>query len=542
MCGKAVLVWELEVAIMQAVEETNKVVWVYSARTWIFMLVIAALLGVTFYAGLKEMVYIWDVREEYSYGYMIPFITAFLIWQKKNILAKGQFHGSWFGIFIVILGLTLFYLGSLSTITTIVQYALLIVIVGIVLSIMGWESMKPIFIPLLFLIFMIPLPGFFLNNLSSQLQLISSEIGVAVIRAFGISVFLEGNVIDLGSFKMQVVDACSGLRYLFPLMSLSFICAYIFRGAFWKRAIIFLSSIPTTVLMNSFRIGVIGVLVEYWGPAQAEGFLHDFEGWIVFMACFGIILIEIWLLARIGKNKMTLRDAFSIDMPDPAPKDAEIRKRELPKQYLVAGGLLLVAAISSTFLAARAEIHPQRAEFASFPMKLGDWQGKSNSLEKIYLDTLKLDDYILADYVRDGKSYTNLYVAYYVSQRTGESAHSPRSCIPGGGWRIMSITPHLVDGIKFGDAPLRVNRLVIQKGEYKQLVYYWFQQRGRIISNEYMVKWYLFWDALTRNRTDGAMVRLTIVVPPGGSITEADRQLTNLAKAASGALKDYIPD
>jgi len=509
---------------------------------WAFVLVIAALLGITFYAGIREMIHFWDVREEYSHGYMIPFITAFLIWQRKNILDRTEFSGSWAGVMVVLFGFVLFVLGTLSTITTIVQYAFLVVIIGTALSITGRDGIRPILVPLLFLVFMIPLPGFFLNNLSSQLQLISSELGVAVIRAFGISVFLEGNVIDLGSYKLQVVEACSGLRYLFPLMSLSFICAYIFRGAFWKRTIIFLSSIPLTVLMNSFRIGVIGVLVEYWGPAQAEGFLHDFEGWIVFMACFGIILLEIWLLARIGKNKMSLRDAFSIDMPDPVPKDAEIRKRQLPKQYLAAGGLLLAAAISSSFLAARAEVQPPRVEFASFPMKLGDWQGKSSSMEKIYLDALKLDDYILADYVKDGKSFTNFYAAYYVSQRTGESAHSPRSCIPGGGWRIASLTQHLVDGAISGGAPLRVNRLVIQKGDVKQLVYYWFQQRGRVITNEYMVKWYLFWDALTRNRTDGALVRLTTMIPPGGDVAAADKQLAEFTGEVVGKLKEYIPD
>lgn len=527
---------------MHSASESKQFIWKISSVMWAFIFAIAVLLGITFYAGIREMIYFWDRREEYSYGYMIPFITAFLIWQRKNILDRTEFSGSWVGVVVVLFGLVLFALGTLSTITTIVQYAFLIVIIGTALSITGRDGIKSILVPLLFLVFMIPLPGFFLNNLSSQLQLISSELGVAVIRAFGISVFLEGNVIDLGLYKLQVVEACNGLRYLFPLMSLSFICAYIFKGAFWKRAIIFLSSMPITVLMNSFRIGVIGVLVEYWGPAQAEGFLHDFEGWIVFMACFGIILIEIWLLARIGKNKMSLRDAFSIDMPDPAPKNINIRKRQLPKQYLVAGALLLAAAISSSFLAARAEIHPQRADFSSFPMKLGDWQGKSSSMEKIYLDALKLDDYILADYVKDGKSLTNLYAAYYVSQRTGESAHSPRSCIPGGGWRIMSISPQLLDGVTYGDQPFRVNRLVIQKGEYKQLVYYWFQQRGRIINNEYMVKWYLFWDALTRNRTDGALVRLIAMIPPGGDVAAADKQLAEFSRQVVGRLKEYIPD
>lgn len=527
---------------MHSTPEANPVVWKFSPVQLVFLLVAASLLGVIFYAGIREMVFFWNVREEYSYGYLIPFITAFLIWQKKNILEKTEFSGSWAGIAVICFGLVLFFVGSLSTITTIIQYAFLIVIIGAVLSVTGREGIKPIFIPLLFLAFMIPLPSFFLNNLSSQLQLISSSIGVEVTRLFGISVYLEGNVIDLGSYKLQVVEACSGLRYLFPLMSLSFICAYIFKGAFWKRAVIFLSSIPITVLMNSFRIGVIGVLVEFGGVSQAEGFIHDFEGWVVFMACFGIIIGEIWVLAKIGSRKQTLRDAFSLDLPDPSPTSAQTQYRKMPKQYLVVGGLLMVSAIASFFIGTRVEIKPDRMEFASFPMKFEGWQGNRGTIEKIYLDELKLDDYVIADFSGSNRIPVNFYTAYYSSQKAGESAHSPRSCIPGGGWRIKEIKPFDVQGVTARNEPLRVNRLLIQKGEERVLVYYWFQQRGRIIVNEYMVKWYLFWDALTRNRTDGAMVRLTTPIVPGEGIAEADKRLAEFIKATGSSLNKYIPD
>ncbi|MFX8824946.1 archaeosortase/exosortase family protein, partial [Acinetobacter baumannii] len=85
----------------------------------------------------------------------------------------------------------------------------------------------------------------------------------------GISVFVEGNVIDLGSYQLQVADACSGLRYLFPLMTIGLIVAYLYRGAMWKRVVLFLSSVPITILMNSFRVGMIGVLVDRWGTSMA---------------------------------------------------------------------------------------------------------------------------------------------------------------------------------------------------------------------------------------------------------------------------------
>ncbi len=527
---------------MQSVTENKEVIWRSSSGLWIFVFVVAALLGITFYIGIREMIHVWNVREEYSYGYLIPFITLFLIWQRKNVVEGIPFSGSWVGVLVVAFGLMLFFLGSLSTIKTIVQYALLIVVIGSALAIMTWKGLKPVFIPLLFLAFMVPLPGVFLNNLSSQLQLLSSDIGVGITRLFGISVYLEGNVIDLGSYKLQVVEACSGLRYLFPLMALSFICAYIFEGAFWKRAVIFLSSMPITVLMNSFRIGVIGVLVEYWGIAQAEGFIHNFEGWAVFMACFGIIVGEIWILTKIGADRLPFREAFGLDLPEPRPKDGETRSRSLPKQHLAVIGLLALAAISSFFISARPAVQPARMDFATFPMKLDGWQGKREQIEKIYLDVLRVDDYILADFVNANQGLINFYVAYYVAQNAGESAHSPRACIPGDGWQIKNISQYDVLGSAGGAQVLKVNRLIIQKGDARLLVYYWFQQRGRSITNEFMVKWYLFWDALTRNRTDGAMVRLTTPLMPSENIAEADKRLAGFVTVVGSSLNRYIPD
>ncbi len=223
----------------------------------------------------------------------------------------------------------LFFLGAIATTHTLSQYGLIVTILGIALGLMGWRAFRFVAVPLLMLFFMVPLPNFLFAALSTKLQLVSSQLGVDVIRLFGISVYLEGNVIDLGTYKLQVVEACSGLRYLFPLASLSFIAAYIFRGAFWKKALIFLSSIPITVLMNSLRIGIIGVLVEYGGIEQAEGFLHYFEGWVIFMVCMAILVLEMVVLARIGEEKKSLADAFAIDFPEPVPADVPRQKRQV---------------------------------------------------------------------------------------------------------------------------------------------------------------------------------------------------------------------
>ena len=490
--------------------------------------------------ALSLMVSWWETREEYGHGFIIPLITAFLIWQKKDQLEKIEFKRSWLGVVIVAFGLFLFYAGELSAIYTVIQYAFLITLFGVVLSLMGIKAFRVILVPMCILVFMVPLPNFLFNNLSSFLQLISSQIGVAVIRLFDISVYLEGNVIDLGVYKLQVVEACSGLNYLFPLMTLAFIAAYFFTGAFWKKAVIFLSSIPITILMNSFRIGVIGVMVEYWGIDMAEGFLHDFEGWAVFMSCIAILIGEMWILSKIGEDKLPLREAFGLDFPEPTPAGATIKYRVIPKSFYASFIIVVIVAVSLFALPDREEIIPDRKQYAEFPLAFNGWTGRKGSIEQPILDTLKLTDYIMADYRSTDGSYVNFYSAYYESQKKGESAHSPRSCIPGGGWRITSLEDHHIQGVSIGGVPLVVNRLLIEKGESKQLVYYWFQQRGRIITNEYAMKWYLFWDAMTKSRTDGALMRLTTVLSAGQDITEADARLEVFSREISPILPLFV--
>jgi len=515
--------------------------WKFSPLTWMCMIAAGAILVLPFHAGLARMVGMWATKEEYSYGYMIPLVTAFLIWDRRDELARTPFHGSWLGVLVTIAGFGLLVVGELSTIWVIVQYAFLVALFGVALAFTGWPAFRVIWVPLFLLAFMVPLPQFALQEISTRLQLVSSELGVLLIRLAGIGVFLEGNVIDLGKYKLEVAEACSGLRYLFPLTALGFIAAYLFKGPLWKRAVIFLSTIPITVLMNSFRIGMIGVLVEYAGRSMAEGFLHDFEGWTIFLACTALLVLEMWILARIGTPRMSLAQAFAVNWPSKPAAVVQPRFRAVPKPYWGALAVTVASAVVAMSLPERAETVPARKDFAQFPMQLGDWKGRPDRLDQIYLAALKLNDYFLADFVDDRRKTVNVYAAYYASQRTGESAHSPRTCIPGGGWVITSFAEKPIEDVSIGGRPLRVNRAVIQLGDRRQLTYYWFQERGRIVTNEYLVKWFIFWDALTRNRSDGALVRLVTPINPGEEVADADQRLSAFARLLSVHVESYVP-
>jgi exosortase D (VPLPA-CTERM-specific) len=485
-------------------------------------------------------------REEYSHGFLIPFVSAFLLWQRRARFERLELRGSWVGLVVVVLGLLLFFTRYFAFIVGMDAYALVIVIAGFALAMLGWAGFKLASVPIALLLLMYPLPTFWYNNLSSELQLISSQLGVTFMRALGVSVFLEGNVIDLGSYQLQVAEACSGLRYLFPLMTLGAVVAYLFKGKSWTRWCIFLSALPITVLMNSLRIGLIGVLVDRFGRAQAEGFLHLFEGWVISMACFALLLGECKLLLRLSGDRRSLREVMWLTStaltrpPRPAPKD------KVSKPAVAVAALLTLAVYPALALPQHAEITPVRADFSQFPLAVGEWLGRRQRVEDVYLDELKLDDYLLADFVPREKSAAiapvNLYIAYYASQRSYQGVHSPRSCLPGAGWRIEQMNQRVVPGVRLRSGPLRVNRALIQLGAERQLVYYWFQERGRNLTNELAVKWYLFSDALTRDRTDGALVRVITPLHDGEDPAAADARLGGFTAAALPMLSPYLPD
>jgi exosortase D (VPLPA-CTERM-specific) len=495
-----------------------------------------------FWDGLVRMWDWWLELPEYSHAILIPPIAVFLIWQRKDRLERMTFSGSWWGVSLVLLGGFMLFIGELGTVYTLIQYAYFVTLFGLVLALSGTAAFRVVLAPLLILLLSIPLPQFLLANLSTKLQLLSSELGVAFIRLFGISVFLEGNVIDLGGYKLQVAEACNGLRYLFPLMTMGFLIAYLYRGAMWKRVVLFLSSLPLTILMNSFRVGTIGVMVEHWGIGMAEGFLHEFQGWILFMASAALIIGEVAVLNRIGHESAGWRQLFGVEFPAPSPRGALIRRRPVPAPFAGACVVLVILVGIMQWVPRAVEIYPPRSSFEEFPMQFGTWSGRRESLEGIYVDALKLDDYLLADYADSDGPPVNLYMAYYDSQRKGDAVHSPRSCLPGGGWQLREFGQRSLGDIRVDERPLTVNRTVIELADRRQLVYYWFDQRGRAITNEFAVKWFLFWDSLTRRRTDGALIRLITPMPAGSDEQAADRRLTQFLGQIAPALPRYVPN
>ncbi|MBH0200383.1 MAG: VPLPA-CTERM-specific exosortase XrtD [Nitrospira sp.] len=492
----------------------------------------------------------WLGSEDYSHGIFVPLISGLLVWQSRHRLLQLPKEQSWWGLVVITLGLVLHVLGELSTLYVVLHVSLWMVIVGLVIALLGLRGAKVIAFPLGYLLTAIPLPVFLYAGLSSQLQLWSSSLGVGCLQLVGVMAFREGNVIDLGLVQLQVAEACSGIRYLLPLTSLALLCSYLFKDRMWKRVVLVLSAIPISIVINGFRIGMIGILVEIYGKGAAEGFYHLFEGWVIFMVSFGLLILEMALLGRL-RNGMPRRSFLARLSWSDQPQDSShefgptFKNHSMSSPgpaYLCSVILLVPFSLFSAAILDREETPPPRVSFIDFPMQLNGWQGAAFALEKHYINALRFDDYVLADYRSDSEQPVNFYAAYYRSQKKGQSAHSPQSCLPGGGWEIASLTHTELPLSSAITQPLRANRAVIQKGDQRQIVLYWFKQRDRNLTDEYLVKLYLLWDGFARQRTDGALVRLASLVGPGESEAAVDQRLQEFAAVVERELTRFVPD
>jgi exosortase D (VPLPA-CTERM-specific) len=509
---------------------------------WMQGISYAVLIILLYFGTLSHLVTNDWKREDYSSSALIPLVVLYILWEKRRQISAVPAKSSWIGCVPLFAGIALYWLGELAGEFFTLYISLWLVTVGLCWLHLGWEKLKTISFPLSFSLIMFPLPNFANIQLSLKLKLLSSQLGVGILQLCGMSTFREGNVIDVGFTRLQVVDACSGIRYLMPLLAMAILLAYYYKGAFWKRLLVVLSALPISVVTNGMRIASVGLLYPLFGAQVAEGFFHDFSGWFIFMASLGILLGEIWLLRRLlpdRPDERTVPAATVHDHEDDKPVVSSPQRRM--SQFVVAVLFLGVNLAAAKGIDFREEI-PLHKPLAEFPVTIGEWQGTSLPMEKMYRDSLKFNDYVIIDYRNPQGKEINFYTAYYASQTKGGSVHTPATCLPGSGWNfeesgLVSVPLH----ISGNPSAIDVSRAFMSKSGQRQLTYYWFPQRGRILTNLFQLKLYGFWDALTRRRTDGALVRIITPVYPVERVEDAEARVQSFIAQIKPALDLHLP-
>lgn len=510
---------------------------------WLALATIAA--GWFFIDGLNALLSAWQTPE-YSHGPLIPVLSAMMFLREMKYYPpqEGVVPNRWPGVMVIALAFTIGALGKLSRIDDIVAYATIIWVAGIILVSFGWSRGVKFWPSVLHLVYMLPLPGVIYYKLSTNLQMISSEIGVELLKLFSVPVFLEGNIIDLGVMRLHVAEACSGLRYLFPIMSFSYIFAVLYRGPVWHKAVLLLAAVPITVFMNSVRIAVAGVIANKYGVEWLDGFTHFFEGWVIFIICIVLLFGLAKLMLMLHPDRPSLSDALDLETSGMVAQLARVRLIR-PTRAMVASAFIGIAALAAW--QAVPEIRGsavERSPFAMFPRQLGDWQqaGPEERLEQRVAEVLGADDYRQATLINAaGGAPVGLFMAFYHDQTQG-GVHSPEICLPSSGWEIARLDRIDVSQRLGMDSVFPLNRAIIQQGDQRMMVYYWFQQGSRRVAWDMAAKFFLLADGIRTGQTDGGIVRLTTVIAPGETEEAAEARLLEMTRELQAPLPRFIPE
>jgi len=254
--------------------------------------VLSALLLWLYLPTLTHLIAQWWNDPNFSHGFFVPLFAGFVVWQERSRLAGVNLLPSWSGFLILGFGLSVLVLGQMGAEIFLSRFSLLIVLAGLTVLFFGWSFFRALLFPWAFLVLMIPIPAIVFNQITFPLQLLASKVASITLPWLGVPVLREGNVIVLPAMALEVADACSGIRSLMSLATLAVIYGYFMESRISVRVILALASLPIAVAANSLRVVGTGLLVQYWDPDKAQGFFHEFQGWLMFVAS----LVMLYLL------------------------------------------------------------------------------------------------------------------------------------------------------------------------------------------------------------------------------------------------------
>jgi exosortase D (VPLPA-CTERM-specific) len=523
----------------------------------LLMAVLAGLLVWLYAPTLSRLVGQWWHDPNFSHGFFVPVFSGFVVWQERGRLRLIPQRPSWSGLLVLAFALGMLVIGQMGAELFLARFSLLLSLAGLIVLFWGWTLFRALLFPWAFLLLMIPIPAILFNQLTFPLQLLTSRVAAGVLSVLGVPILREGNVMYLSSGKpLEVAEACSGIHSLLSLFTLAIIYGYLLENRRWVRWLMVFAAIPIAIAANNLRIIGTGLLVQYWDPDKAEGYYHASWGLIT----FGISLVMLYALHAVicklwpepvksrqtsaaGPEQISERESGrTTGKIEPISAQAPhlgARSGFAPRFVLA---ILLMASVA-TFLQAhtRGEVFPARLGLKTFPDRLGNWSGYDLPLDDEVLAVLGPGDFLLRLYQNevDSQPEVGLFIAYFSSQRAGDTIHSPQNCLPGAGWSPVELSRITLD--LPGYKPFPANRYIVAKGDARQLVVYWFWAHDRGVASEYWAKFYLVKDSIEMNRSDGALLRFTTPMFPGESAEAAQARILPLVRGVAPLLDDYIP-
>ena len=263
-----------------------------SGRLWMIpAAIILALVVYDYQAILRYLVYNWWTDPNFSHGFFVPAFSLFVLWQRRDELRKMTPKPSWWGSVITAGALAMMVVGVLGAELFLSRSSFVLLLGGLVVNFYGWRVFRAVLFPWAVLFLMIPIPAIIFNQITLPLQMIASRMATGLLSLLGVPVLREGNVIQLPVMSLEVAEACSGIRSLVSLTTLAVIYGYFIETRTSRRIWMTIFAIPIAVAANAMRVMGTGLVAQYWDPNKAEGFFHEFSGWIIFILSLGMLLL-----------------------------------------------------------------------------------------------------------------------------------------------------------------------------------------------------------------------------------------------------------
>jgi exosortase len=274
---------------------------------WCPYAAITVLLAVIYFRVTTKLVYDWYTIPDYSHGFLVPFFALFLLWDKRKTLRNTPVQQSWRGIPLVVFAIVVLILGVYGVDLFTARISFIFLLAGLIWTLFGSLMLRELRFPLLVLVLAIPFPTILFNQITFPLQLFASRIASDILPLLGVPVLLEGNVIQLPVMKLEVAEACSGIRSLMSLFTLAVFYGYFLERTTRRRWLLALAAIPIAVTANVLRIVGTGLCVQYWDPDKALGFFHEFSGWVMFVISLACLYLVHRLMRLISPAKAPIK-------------------------------------------------------------------------------------------------------------------------------------------------------------------------------------------------------------------------------------------
>lgn len=497
-----------------------------STRLWLKVILLIAAFVFSYFSALSSLIKTWLVRDVYSYGFLIPFISLYLVWHERKRLKLLPIRPSILcGMILTLLGSLMFVLGKISSTAIVQQLSIIVILPSLVLLLLGIRYLKALFLPLSYLTLMVPVLDGVIERIHWPFQLFSATIAANLLRFVKISVFQNSQYLELPNITLEVADACSGVRYLISTIALSIPLAFVTQKNWVRRVLLVIFAIVISIGANPLRITFIGMW-SYYGKGDIHGPIHIFQGYFIYVVGLIFLFLVAWVFYEIPSVNEKHFHKQERTMPD------DVSNIHKFNQAWLMSVIILLALGGYLHLFKPKPVH-LKASLYGLPSTIGEWKDAGMGDDVKPLSIPGADFEIARVYRNASGREVKLQITYFESQ-----AHDKKLIYYK--FKMLSDNSEEISIQNDSKDTIRINKTLFRDSAHDSLILYWFDLNGRIVANNYKAKFITAIDGLIHKRTNGAIIIISTILTNPDEMQSAFNDEVEFVQKILPILDNYL--